>query len=748
MFKRILIFAVMLAVIAALTAVAFTGIDLVIFEIPSVQDGIILGLDLQGGSIITYEAEPSQINDATLSDDMAAAQEMLRQRLDALGYTEAQLYPASATRIRVEIPDLENPEEAVRMIGSTAQLEFRTSDGTIWLSGDAVESANPAYGDATGSGVNEHFVELAFKEEFRATWAEATKFAASQTSPDNYVALYMDGEPVKDDLGNDIKPTVSSEFAETGIEGDSCVVTFGATAGASEEVRNFANLVNIGKLPFQLNQVQLSSVGPTLGADSLNTSLIAGAIGLGLVILFMLAYYRLPGLMAAISLIFYTALVAIVLSVMRVNLSLPGIAGIILSIGMAVDANVVIFERIKEELRSGKTVKGSVDSGFKRALTAIIDSNITTIIAGAVLLAFGTGAIKGFAITLLVGVILSMITVLIVSRLLLNQMVSLGVTALPFYGVKTDRSEPRFQRLEISFTKKFKWFGLPSLIICLFAAVCLVLLPFGATLFNFDIDFIGGTSFHLETGKNLTSDDLNNIAEAVREVTGQAPSAPQKVGETQVLIKTSDIDSETRQNVIDRIKQDFAGLETLETANVGSSVGSDLRRSAILSVIVAAALILLYITIRFQFSSGLAAVVALIHDLLIILAAYVLFQIPINMNFIAVMLTILGYSINSTIVVFDRVRENKRLMQKTTFADIVDRSIKQTMGRNINTTLTTLLPVVCIIILGVPSVRNFAVPLLVGLLAGMYSSICLSGSIWHRISNADKKAEIKLKKKA
>jgi SecD/SecF fusion protein len=738
----------MLAVIAALTAVAFTGLDLMVFKIPSVQDGIVLGLDLQGGSIITYEAEPTQVNESTLNEDMAAAEQMLRQRLDALGYTEASLYPASATRIRVEIPDLEDPEEAVRMIGSTAQLEFRDSTDKVWLTGDAVELARAAYGDATGSGVNQHYVELTFKEEFRDDWAEATKFAANQTSPDNFIAIYMDGKPVLADDGREIKPTVESEFAATGIEGDSCVVTFGQTSGASNDVRDFANLINIGKLPFQLNQVQLSSVGPTLGADSLNTSLIAGAIGLALVIVFMLVYYRLPGLMASISLAFYTALVAIVLAVMRVNLSLPGIAGIILSIGMAVDANVVIFERIKEELRSGKTVKGSVDAGYKRALTAIIDSNITTVIAGVVLLAFGTGAIRGFAVTLLVGVILSMITVLIVSRLLLNQMVNLGVTKLPLYGVRADRAEPRFQRIQTHFTKNFKWFGIPSLVICLFAAVCLVLLPFGVTLFNFDIDFVGGTSFHLETGKNLTADDLNSIANAVQEVTGEAPAAPQKVGETQVLIKTNDIDSETREKVVERLTQDYAGLETLETANVGSSVGSDLRRAAVLSVIIASALILLYITIRFQFSSGLAAVVALIHDLLIILAGYVIFQIPINMNFIAVMLTILGYSINSTIVVFDRVRENRRLMQKTSFADIVDRSIKQTMGRNINTTLTTLLPVICIIILGVPSVRNFAVPLTIGLLAGMYSSICLSGSMWHRISNADKTATDKLNRKS
>ncbi len=745
MFKKVLIFIVMLAVIAALTAVAFTGLDLVIFEIPSVQDGIVLGLDLQGGSIITYEADPSQINQNTLDEDIIAAIAMLRQRLDVLGYTEAQVYQFSDTRIRVEIPDLEDPLEAEKKIGSTAQLEFRDHTGKVWLTGDAVETAEPAYGPTDSSGMSRHHVVLTFNEESRSIWADATEYAAKQEAGDNYIALYMDGEPVQDEGGNPIQPTV-----EERIDSDSSIVTFGSTASASESVKYFSSIVNAGKLPFALIRAQNTTVGATLGADSLRTSLTAGAIGLALVILFMLVYYRLPGLMASISLAFYTALVAIVLATLRVNLSLPGIAGIILSIGMAVDANVVIFERIKEELRSGKTVKGSVDSGFKRALTAIIDSNITTIIAGAVLLAFGTGAIKGFAITLLVGVVLSMLTVLVVSRLLLKQMVSLGVTALPFYGVKADRSEPRFHKLQLNFTKNFKWFGLPSAIICLFAAVCLVLIPLGTTLFNFDIDFVGGTSFQLETGQNLTNEDLDKIASLVQEVTGEAPSAPQRVGETQVIVKTAALDADTEAAVLNRVKEEYPAInnDNSMSDSVSPSVGSDLRRAAILSVIVASALILLYITIRFQFSSGLAAVVALIHDLLIILAGYVIFQIPINMNFIAVMLTILGYSINSTIIVFDRIRENKRLMQKSSFADVVDRGIKQTMGRNINTTLTTLLPVICIIVIGVPSVRNFAIPLTIGLLAGMYSSICLSGSMWHRISNADRKATDKLNKKA
>lgn len=744
--KNIAVFLAMLVVIALLAAVAFTGVDLVIFEIPSVQDGIRQGLDLRGGSIITYEAESGQINPDTLADDMETARAMLRQRLDAIGLYEASLYKTSDTRLRVEIPDLADPEEAVKTIGSTAQLEFRDFEDKVWLTGDAVESATAKFGPTTQGGTSQHYVELTFKSEYREAWTEATKYAAGQESGDNYIAIYMDNEMV-------FNPTVGSEYASTGIDSDSCIVTFGGSA--ADTARNFADLVRIGRLPFKLNQVQLSTVGPTLGANALNTSLIAGAIGLALVILFMIVYYRLPGLMAAIALVLYVALVAVTLSILRVNLSLPGIAGIILGIGMAVDANVVIFERIKEELRSGKTVRSSVESGFKRALSAIIDGNITTVIAGVVLLAFGTGSIQGFAVTLLVGVILSMFTVLVVSRMLLKQMCNLGVTKLAFYGVSEDRSEPRLHRVKFSYVKNLKWLGLPSLLICAFSIVTLLLLPFGVNLYNFDVDFVGGTSYTFDIGKDVTNDDMDAISAIVQDKTGLNPSAPQKVGSSQVLIKTpvSDADTETksqtRDNVISAVKTAYPDMsDEVAIDDVGTSVGSDLQRAAILSIVVAAVLMLIYITFRFQFSSGLAAVMALIHDLLIIMAGYAIFQIPINMNFIAVMLTILGYSINSTIVVFDRVRENKRLMQKSTFGDIIDRGIKQTMGRNINTTMTTLLPVICIIILGVPSVRNFAIPLTIGLLSGAYSSICLAGSFWHRISNADKNATEKLAAKA
>jgi SecD/SecF fusion protein len=748
--KKILVFTGMLALIAGLIAVAFTGLDLNYFEIPSVANGIKRGLDLAGGTIVSYDADTP---DAPSTAEMNTVRAMLQERLDALGYTEATLYTAGDRRITIEVPGLTDAEEAVRQIGSTAQLEFRDYTGHTWLTGDMVESARTAYGPVDESGQNSvHYVELAFKSEHqvgdetvfpRDLWSEVTKFAAQQGADEgnNYVAIYMDDKEI-------FAPRVDPKHASTGLTGDSCVVTFG-DSNAAAEARRFASFIRIGGLPFGLIESEARIVGPSLGAEALDRSLTAGFIGLSLLILFMLIYYRLPGLMAAISLLLYTALIAVILATMGVNLSLPGIAGIILSIGMATDANIVIFERIKEELRSGKVVRSAVDSGFKRARTAIIDSNITTMIAGFVLLSFGTGPIKGFATTLLVGVALSMFTALVVTKMLLGQMAGLGVVKLWFYGVREDLTEPKMQTNRFSYVKNFKKFGIPSALVCGFTIVALILPLAGVNLFNLDIDFTGGTSFHYETQTELSNEDTEKIAEIIRDITGQASSAAQRVDTTQVIVKINalDISSETREAVTARLLEEYPELEALNIETVGASVGADLRKAAIWSVVVATILILFYIAIRFHFSSGLASVIAQLHDVAVLLAFYIILQLPINMTFIAVLLTTLGYQINATVILFDRIRENKKRMQRTAFSEIIDRSIKQTLSRNINTTLTTLLPVICIIILGVQSVRVFAIPIAIGLVVGAYSSITLSGSLWHMISAADDKATKKLEEK-
>ena len=396
--------------------------------IPAVNDtehGIRLGLDLVGGSRIVYEAElPEGYDTGNLSSDMETAQSMIRQRLTNKGFTEATVALSGDNRISVEIPQITNPEEAVQTLGSTAQLVFMDADGKEWLTGTDIKRATAMYGQPTGAELtDEHYVQIEFTDEGTQKFSEATASIAARKNTDgmNFLAIVMDDQ------------AISTPMVENQLTQSTCVISGGNFT--AESAKELADLINVGQMPFSLKQVELRSVGPQLGANALQTSLLAGAIGIVLVCLFMLIVYRIPGLVACLALGFYIVIEAVVFGLIRVNLSLPGIAGIILSIGMAVDANVIIFERIKEELRAGKTVKSAIDSGFKRAFTAILDSNITTLIAAAVLFWMGTGTTVGFATTLGLGVIISMFTALTVTHFLLNRMVDFHVRSPKAYGV-------------------------------------------------------------------------------------------------------------------------------------------------------------------------------------------------------------------------------------------------------------------------------------------------------------------------
>ncbi len=429
--KSIILFVAILVIIALMSVTAVSGLNLGFTQIPSATEGIRLGLDLQGGAVITFEAQVEEGTVPAMSD-MEIAETVLRRRLDAANYTEGTVQIMGEKRLRVEIPSVTDPEEAVALLGKTAILEFRDSDGNTLLTGAEIESASSQYGAIAEGGQQQHHVVLQFAEDARAKFKEATKVAAGKASQEkNYIDIYLDNELVS-------RPFVDASYATTGIDSESAIISMGGadsfSATGGEEAKTLANIINSGRLPFALKDIELRAVGPTLGEKALETSLFAGMIGLLLVMIFMIAVYRLPGIVASISLTFYTVLITILMAIFKVNLSLPGIAGIILSIGMAVDANVIIYERIKEELRVGKTLKASIDAGFKRAFTAILDSNITTLIAAAVLLWKGMGAVTGFAITLGLGVIVSMFTVLVVSRFLLYQLVGMNIKSLKAYG--------------------------------------------------------------------------------------------------------------------------------------------------------------------------------------------------------------------------------------------------------------------------------------------------------------------------
>ena len=421
--KSVITLLIILALTAALLFAAFNGIGSII---PRTQDGIVLGLDLVGGSEITYEAQVTD-KSGDLSEGMNSAIAMLRQRLDALGYTEANAYQAGDRQIVVEIPSISDPEDAVQKLGSTAVVTFEDADGKQWITGSDLDKAYYEYGPTDNSGVPNHHVVLTFNAEGQKKFLEGTRSVVQRSDGKNYLAICLDGEVVS-------SPTVDKQNNPDGINSDSAIITMGNDATA-EDATYLANIISAGQMPFDLECVKLQGVGASLGERSLQTSLLAGLIGLIIVMVFMIVVYRVMGVISCIALTLYGALMAVLLSVFRINLSLPGIAGIILTVGMAVDANVVIYERIKEELRTGKTLLYAIDTGYKGALRAIVDSNITTIIAGVVLWIFGTGTIIGFAQTLLIGVILSMIIMLVVTRLLLHAAVGLKIRSPKAYCV-------------------------------------------------------------------------------------------------------------------------------------------------------------------------------------------------------------------------------------------------------------------------------------------------------------------------
>ena len=423
--KSVISVALIFALTALFVVTALCGLNLGFVKIDSVRDGVPLGLDLVGGAEITYEATGA--TDAEIADGMDSAVAMLRQRCNDLGYTEANVYRAGSKQIVVELPDVSDLESAVQDLGTTAVIEFRDADNTVWLSGSDIKKATYEYGPVDNSGLSTHHVKLEFTAEGTEKFTAATKAVASRSGTDNYLDIVMDGESIS-------RPYVGTEYAATGINSDTAIITLGSNATA-DAASYLASIITAGQLPFSMECVKLQQVGASLGEKSLSTSLMAGLIGIILVMVFMIAVYRVMGVVSCVALTMYTALFCIILSVGKINLSLPGIAGIILTVGMAVDANVVIYERVREELRAGKGLRSAVDSGYKNAVSAIIDANVTTIIAAAVLWWQGTGTIISFAKTLFIGVVLSMIVMLLVTKLLLRACVGLKIRSLKAYAV-------------------------------------------------------------------------------------------------------------------------------------------------------------------------------------------------------------------------------------------------------------------------------------------------------------------------
>ena len=552
--------------------------------------------------------------------------------------------------------------------------------------------------------------------ELTLTKDGTTKFAdATAANLQKRISIVYDGETISSPV---VQAVISDGKAQ--ISGQQSI----------EEAKELASIIRIGSLKLELEELRSNVVGAQLGQQAIKTSLIAGAIGLVLVGIFMIVVYALPGVVAALSLAIYTGLELVMLNAFDLTLTLPGIAGIILSIGMAVDANVIIYARIREEIAAGKSVRSAIKIGFQKAMSAIVDGNITTLIAAAVLGAMGSGSVKGFAMTLALGIVLSMFTALVISRLLVNAFYAVGLRDEKFYGRQKERKT-------IDFLGKRKVFFTISIILILLA-------PIGMGVFhakdgkalNYSLEFMGGTSTNVTFNEDLSIDDLDSqVKPVVQEVTGDANIQISKVADSNaVIIKTRSLTLDERQELNQKLVDSFGVDESKITAeSISSTVSSEMRRDAIVAVLIATICMLLYIWFRFKdvrFASS--AVLALLHDVLVVLAFYALSRISVGNTFIACMLTIVGYSINATIVIFDRIRENlKTAGKKADLKELVNLSITQTLTRSIYTSFTTFVMVAVLYIMGVSSIREFAAPLMVGVLVGAYSSVCITGALWY-----------------
>ena len=496
--------------------------------------------------------------------------------------------------------------------------------------------------------------------------------------------------------------------------------------------------------------LRFNVVGAKLGAEAIETSLLAALIGFIILIIFMIAFYRVPGVAASIALVFYIGAVMIAINLLNVTLTLPGIAGVILSVGMAVDANVIIFTRIREELATGKTVKSAIKIGFEKATSAIVDGNVTTLIAAAVLWFLGSGTVKGFAQTLAIGIILSMFTALFITKIILNGFYNLGCISEKFYGVQKERKT-------INFVKNMpKYFAISGALFAICIAALIINKSTTGQILNFGLDFVGGTSTQItfDDGKAINQDVKADIEKIFKDNTSTTEIELSDVeGENALLVKTTVLSVDDNNKVTEALVNSDYGIKegNIQTETISATVSSEMRQDAIIAVIIAAICMLIYIWIRFKnLSFGAASVLALIHDVIVVLMVYAVFKtwISVGNTFIACMLTIVGYSINATIVIFDRIRENAHVLAgKDKLAECVNKSITQTISRSVNTSLTTAFMVIMLVILGVDSVRQFAIPLLAGIVCGCYSSICIAGTLYYLFKSKFGKSFVSKKRK-
>ena len=694
------------------------------------------GLDLSGGVSITYETSKENPEPDEMQDTIYKLQKRVEQYS-----TEAQVYQEGENRIIVEIPGVNDANKILEELGKPGSLYFIAhkdsqgnenytlntqtgeyeltktieeieADGGIVLSGTDVKDAKAAVAEDDLKNKT-NVVSLSFTKEGTKKFAEATKTAYE--AGNDTIGIYYDGSFVS-------VPSVRAE-----IENGSAQIDGMKDA---QEAENLASTIRIGGLKLELTELRSSVVAAQLVEEAIATSLVAAAIGLALIILFMIVVYRIPGLVSGIALVIYVCLDLIALNAFDLTLTLQGIAGIILSIGMAVDANVIIYARIQEEIAAGKSVRTALQAGFKKAFSAIFDGNITTLIVAFVLNWLGSGTVKGFAQTLAFGIVLSMFTALVVSRFLMYAVYAVGVRDEKFYGKRKERTPIRF-------LQKRKVFFLISVLMILSAPVAMLIFKgTSGEALKYSLEFKGGTSTNITFAEDMPIKEIDaRVTPLVEKVTGDKNvQATKVVGSNQVIIKTVTLDVKEREALNQALEEEFGvSKDDITSESISSTVSSEMRADAVKAVVVATILMLLYIWFRFKdirFASS--AVIALLHDVLVVLAFYAIARVSVGNTFIACMLTIVGYSINATIVIFDRIRENMAgARKKEDLENLVNASITQTLTRSVYTSLTTFIMVFLLFVMGVSSIREFALPLMVGIICGGYSSVCITGALWY-----------------
>ena len=687
--------------------------------IKSVKDALKYGLDINGGVYVVMEAQTDKTGDQ-LKELMDQTRAVIDNRVNQMGVAEASVTIEGTNRIRVEMPGVENADEAIQAIGKTAKLYFVLADNSIVLDGSNVKDAQIA----TDGG---HYkILLEFDSEGAALFEEGTRKAVNgevtstiDGMSNNEIAIVLDNEIV-----------VHPEVREV-ISGGNCEMTGNYS---KEEATMTAALIRGGALPVELVEVQSSVQTATIGAHALDKSIVAGAIGLAIVFLLMIIFYGMLGFVADIALLLYVIMFLWSMVAFNVVLTLPGIAALILSIGMAVDANVIIFARIKEEICAGKSIRVAVDAGFKNALSTVLDAQITTLIAAVVLYEVGTTSVKGFALTLMIGIIISIFTAVVITQLFISLLANSPKFAKnKYFGVNEDGTPKQMLNKTFSFIKHRKIFYIVSVSIIVIGLLWSVI--FGM---NYGIDFTGGTTIQVDLGKQVAIEDVEKTLKDY-ELDPQIIYAGE--GNTQVVIKTiKSLDNAGRNEVINTLEQAYGITEddVLASEQFGPSVGDELKVNALKAIIIASIGMLIYIIFRFKsWKYGFSAVAGVVHDVLIVIAFYAIFGFTVNNPFIAAILTLVGYSINDTIVIFDRIRENKALHTRDNSEVNIDRSINQTLNRTIITSLTTLVVMVPLCIMVSSSIREFIIPLMVGVIVGCCSSIFICSPLYYDLCKKD-----------